>query len=735
MNPDADRRAKGFHGLALGWLKRGRVKQAVISLQNAIATDENYLEGYLELGRVFIHLRRWRDLVELCRRGLKYRIESSELHKMMIAGITELGSLDDAFDWYRLERRDQNCLDVGPEDILACVAVRNEKARLSFFLRYYRKLGVDRFFFIDNGSTDGSLEYLLEQPDVHVWLSDLSFKQANFGSSWFELLLKRHGTGHWCLLVDIDEFLLFDGAPERGLRSFCRDLERREKQVATGLLLDMYSDRPVRETVCGEGQDPLSVCCFFDREFCHRRYESGGQYRNQTIFFGGVRQRVFSAEHDFLLSKAPLLKYGPNVVLASGQHLTNIAPDFVAAEEVCLLHFKFLSGFPEYARAEAEREVHAMYAEQYKSYWREIGRNQDLCLFDSDLSVGFEGPDQLKSLGILRAGTVPPSTDIPAIAVPASPAGQRPFWSVMITVFDRVRYLEEAISGVLQQADDDIQIEVVCDYSSAEQQEAVRQRAARAGGARVSFFPLKEHAGHPRIFNLCIERARGEWVHILHDDDRMEPGFYEALRKGIEEHPEAGAAFSRHVIVDKGPGEPTVWRSWLERETPGILDDWLRIIAVECRVQFSAMTVKRRVYEELGGFCNNAGSAFDWEMWARIAARYPVFYVPDPLVKIGRDDTAESSRLLRSGEQIIDAFKAVEAMRVHLPSAERKRLEGKARERVADYALNVARRYLEKCDLEAALANLRAGLSGKPSQDTLRKAADVVIGVDNEFKG
>ena len=28
------------------------------------------------------------------------------------------------------------------------------------------------------------------------------------------------------------------------------------------------------------------------------------------------------------------------------------------------------------------------------------------------------------------------------------------------------------------------------------------------------------------IWNRCIERARGEWVHILHQDDIVLPGFY-----------------------------------------------------------------------------------------------------------------------------------------------------------------------------------------------------------------
>ena len=37
LDPAANRQAQGHHGMALGWLKRGRIKQALISLEKALA--------------------------------------------------------------------------------------------------------------------------------------------------------------------------------------------------------------------------------------------------------------------------------------------------------------------------------------------------------------------------------------------------------------------------------------------------------------------------------------------------------------------------------------------------------------------------------------------------------------------------------------------------------------------------------------------------------------------------
>jgi hypothetical protein len=548
-------------------------------------------------------------------------------------------------------------------------------------------------------------------------------------------LLRRFGIGHWCLTLDADEFLLFEGAPQRSLRQFCRDLDRRGKRVATGILLDLYSDQPVQETFYRDGQDPLQLCRFFDRDYPATVYPQGGAYRNQDIIFGGVRQRVFPTEHDYLLSKAVLLRYQPDVVINPGQHLTNIKAEYHAREEICLLHFKFFASFEAYALQEAERKVHALGAEQYSAYASKLKGEQSLVLYDPNHSVPFEGTAQLRQLGLLLPEESPSDPCLPAIEPVLVDVGERPFWSVMVSIFERVHNVDRVLSSVLRQADDTMQIEVVCDFSDAQLQASIASEVARVGKGRVAFHPLTQRVGHPHVLNHCIARARGRWVHVLHDDDWVKPGYYDALRSGIESGPEPGAIFCQHSIATRVGAEPSLWHSWTERESPGLIDDWLARIAVECRVQFSAMAVRRDVYETLGGFCPDARSGFDWDMWIRIACRYPVFYVPDPLVTVGRDETAESSRLVRNGEQILDGHAVLNLATRYLPPERAHRLSEQGRERLAVYALELARRYLQSGDNEAALANLRSAVHSRPSAQTIRRLIDVLQGEWHEFEG
>src|SRR5438067_8681030 len=125
----------------------------------------------------------------------------------------------------------------------------------------------------------------------------------------------------------------------------------------------------------------------------------------------------------------------------------------------------------------------------------------------------------------------------------------RPFWSVMIPTYDpRADYLEETLLSVRKQdkGPDEMQIEVIDDCSK---ESTALEVTHRVGAGRVAFHRESENRGLANAWNRCIERARGHWVHILHQDDIVLPGFYDRMRKGVE-CSDAGAIFCRHAITD-----------------------------------------------------------------------------------------------------------------------------------------------------------------------------------------
>ncbi len=327
-----------------------------------------------------------------------------------------------------------------------------------------------------------------------------------------------------------------------------------------------------------------------------------------------------------------------------------------------------------------------------------------------------------ESAGELRAAMSFPSIE------PVSPRASRPLISVMITVYDRLDHLERALRSVLEQAlpPEEMQIEVIQDGGAAcEMQEAVRELVRRTADGRVAMHCHPVNLGHPEIFNLALARALGRWVHILHDDDALRPGFYAAIRRGIEQFPDLAMAFCR--FEERSADGALAWRSELERADPGLVPDWLDRITESCRLQFCAVVLRRSVVEQVGGFSPAARSAFDWELWQRIAAaNAAAWFDPDVLATMHHGGDNETTTLRATGQQARDSFRAIEVAQAYLPAAIREQAAMRARRFYTAYAARLAERFARLGLLPAALANLRAALEHAPTPQHRGELADLL---------
>ena len=291
---------------------------------------------------------------------------------------------------------------------------------------------------------------------------------------------------------------------------------------------------------------------------------------------------------------------------------------------------------------------------------------------------------------------------------PLPPGTVRPFWSVMIPTYHCAAYLRHTLQSVLAQAPSpgEMQIEVVDDVSREDDPAAV-VREMRDG--RVTFFRQPTNVGPQANFTTCVHRARGHWVHILHGDDMVRPGFYAAMRRGIECAAEVQAAFCRVVTID----EQNRWLELSVREQAdaGLIPNLIDRLAVFNHIMFPSMVVKRCAYEQLGGFHPELFHSADWDMWKRIAARFPVWYEPEPLALYRIHTLSDTSRLMQTGANIRDAHHAIQVAEGYLPPERARDLSRRARVYHALYAVELARERARRGDWAAARAQLRAGLS------------------------
>jgi len=296
--------------------------------------------------------------------------------------------------------------------------------------------------------------------------------------------------------------------------------------------------------------------------------------------------------------------------------------------------------------------------------------------------------------------------DVPEIA-PVPKGVHRPFWSVMIPSYNCAHYLAQTLKSVLEQeiSLEEMQIEVVDDCSNKDDPETV---VKEIGKGRVSFFRQLQNVGAPANFNTCIQRAKGQCLHILHGDDTILPGFYERLQAGIEKEAAVGAAFCRYLHMN----ENGHWQilSPVERETPGTLSNFLPSLAIVNRIMTPSIVVKRSVYEELGGFNLELFHSADWDMWKRIAAHCLVWYEPQTLACYRAHSASDASKLTKSGANITEACRAIEIAESYLPREIAAEISSKAKEHHAFKAIDTAYRMLAKGDKAAAIAQIRAGL-------------------------
>lgn len=215
----------------------------------------------------------------------------------------------------------------------------------------------------------------------------------------------------------------------------------------------------------------------------------------------------------------------------------------------------------------------------------------------------------------------------------------------MIPTYNCAAYLEQTLTSVLaqDQGPEHMEIVVVDDHSLLDDPEEV---VRDVGAGRVRFVRHERNVGNVRTFNDAVTLARGEWVHLLHGDDWVEPGFYAAADRALRARPDIAAFICRFKAYVERTGETVVGP--LLQDHAGELHNWLEVLAREQRIQPPSTVVRRSVYEQVGGFeLGIAAAGEDWEMWLRVAAAGPVWWEPAALAvyRVREGSLSDPSRL------------------------------------------------------------------------------------------
>ncbi|TYO61576.1 hypothetical protein FXV83_37405 [Bradyrhizobium hipponense] len=329
-----------------------------------------------------------------------------------------------------IHRIDTRPLDIGADEIVAVGKLRNEMLRLPDFLRHHRRLGVRRFLAIDDHSDDGTREFLLDQPDVHVFEIREPFAESRGGARWTSAVLDQFAPGRWALTLDADELFVYPGCETFDLRWLCRYLESAGADCMTAEMIDMYPRVLGGSERYRAGESLVAFCPYFDSDTYVKRRRRGFP---TNYLIGGARARLFYDEsmplkialYDALvrllepyglarllpavnitrwepplLTKVPLARWLPGRRYIAAGHL--MAPRGKPGDVTgALLHFKFLHDFTDKVAAAVREGNYYRGSVEYKRYAERLAQDQSFELTYPKSRI-YQSSDDIVSCGLMR---------------------------------------------------------------------------------------------------------------------------------------------------------------------------------------------------------------------------------------------------------------------------------------------------------------------------------------------
>lgn len=211
---------------------------------------------------------------------------------------------------------------------------------------------------------------------------------------------------------------------------------------------------------------------------------------------------------------------------------------------------------------------------------------------------------------------------MPSERVPDMSAGPRPLVSVVIPNHNYAAYLGQAIDSALGQSYEPVEVLVVDDGSTDGSWDIIRSYGPQVRAYRQA------RQGVSAARNLGIRESRGELIALLDSDDTWRR---DKLERQVRLFQDAavGMVYCLLQYVD-GSGRPLgVNPSGLRGR---VLKDLVLLRPPGLAASGSGAVMRRSCVDRLGGFDPELSTSADWDMWRRIACRYRIELVDEPLV-------------------------------------------------------------------------------------------------------
>jgi len=222
-----------------------------------------------------------------------------------------------------------------------------------------------------------------------------------------------------------------------------------------------------------------------------------------------------------------------------------------------------------------------------------------------------------------------------------------PIISVILPVYNGEKTIKETVRSVLSQTFSEFELIIINDGSADSTVDIV----SSIEDERIKVFSYP-NAGQPASRNRGIAQAQGDYIAFIDADDLWTADKLEAQYKALQDNPQAALAYSWTDWIDES-GELLKRGSYIT-ESGDVLS---KLLLNDFVANGSNPLIRRQALLDVGGFDESLSNAHDWEMWLRLAMRYPFVAVPSPQVLYRKSTSSMSANIWgmeRSSIQVIE---------------------------------------------------------------------------------
>jgi hypothetical protein len=265
------------------------------------------------------------------------------------------------------------------ELIVICV-VRNGELYVKSFMEHYLSMGIKHFVFMDNGSTDRTVEMLSQYDKVTMLQANAPYQK--YENTMKRYLADRFSKDRWHLCADIDELFDYPYSTSLKLRDFLRYLNQKHYTAVVTQMLDMFSATPLGELESKVNDSLKEKYTYYDLSAVGKT--DYGDYgwseptnRRIKLHRGGIRNSLFGTNNG--LTKAALVRMDGKVRTFIAWHHVK---DARVADISCVLkHYPFISSFYTKVQDAVQTGRYGrVTSDEYTAYWKELERNPSLNL-------------------------------------------------------------------------------------------------------------------------------------------------------------------------------------------------------------------------------------------------------------------------------------------------------------------------------------------------------------------